>query len=85
MEQNEILDALTQILQRVLDNPEIRLTSATTADEVEGWDSLNHVIFVVEIERHFGIKFQAAEMEELKNAGELAHVVAKRLSQQPTR
>jgi acyl carrier protein len=78
MERTEILNALTEILQRVLDNPDVELTPATTADDVEGWDSLNHVIIVVEIERRFGIKFQAAEMEELKNVGELADLVEKR-------
>ena len=43
-----------------------------TADDVEGWDSMNHIFIVVELEKRFGVKFQAAEMEELKNVGELA-------------
>jgi acyl carrier protein len=49
-----------------------------TAEDVEGWDSMNHIFIVVEIERRFGIKFQAAEMEELRNVGELAALVRRR-------
>jgi acyl carrier protein len=36
---------------------------------------MNHIFIVVEIEKRFGVKFQAAEMEELKNVGELAALV----------
>ena len=59
----------------MLDNDEIDLKPTMTADNVEGWNSMNHIFIVVEIEKRFGIKFQAAEMEELKNVGELAALV----------
>lgn len=60
----------------------IVLTPATTAEDVDGWDSMNHIFIVVELEKRFGVKFQAAEMEELKNVGELAALVAQRLAKQ---
>jgi len=40
---------------------------------------MNHIFIVVELEKRFGIKFQAAEMEELKNIGELASLVKEKL------
>jgi acyl carrier protein len=40
---------------------------------------MNHIFIVVEIEKRFGIKFQAAEMEELKNVGELAALVREKV------
>ena len=72
--------ALSEIFRQVLDDPTITVTSATTADDIERWDSMNHIFIVVEIEKRFGIKFQAAEMEELKNVGELAAVVRTKLA-----
>ena len=80
MDQSEILHELTDILREVLDDPSITLTRETTADDVENWNSLNHISIIVEVERRFGIKFQAAEMEELKNIGELADLVESRLA-----
>jgi acyl carrier protein len=74
------MSTLTEVFRKVLDDPGITLTPQTTADDVEGWDSLNHIIIVVEIERRFGIKFQAAEMEELKNVGELVELIEARLA-----
>jgi acyl carrier protein len=71
----ELYAGLNEIFRQVLDNETIALTPEMTAEDVEGWDSMNHIFIVVEIEKRFGIKFQAAEMEELKNVGELAALV----------
>ena len=71
----ELYAGLNEIFRQVLDNDSIALTPEMTAEDVEGWDSMNHIFIVVEIEKRFGIKFQAAEMEELKNVGELAGLV----------
>jgi acyl carrier protein len=79
MTEPEIYDALNHIFRQVLDDDSIELHPETTADDVEGWDSMNHIFIVVEIEKHFGVKFQTAEMEELKNVGELAALVRKRV------
>jgi len=71
----ELYAGLNEIFRQVLDDDTIDLQPSMTADDVEGWDSMNHIFIVVEIEKRFGIKFQAAEMEELKNVGELAALV----------
>jgi len=54
-----------------------------TAEDVEGWDLMNHIFIVVEIEKRFGVKFQAAEMEELKNVGELTALVREKVGATP--
>ena len=71
----ELYAGLNQIFRQVLDDDSIDLQPSMTAEDVDGWDSMNHIFIVVEIEKRFGIKFQAAEMEELKNVGELASLV----------
>ena len=71
---------LTRILCGILGCDSIVLTPDTTADDVPGWDSMNHIFIVVEIERRFDIKFRTAEMEELRNAGELVHLIGTKLS-----
>lgn len=76
----EIYNALNAIFRKVLEDDTIELKPEMTADDVQDWDSMNHIFLVVEIEKRFGVKFQAAEMEELKNVGELAALVAKRAS-----
>ena len=76
MDQPQILAQLSAIMQEVLDDPDLSLTPATTADDVEGWDSMSNITFVVEVERQFGIKFNTAEIEEMRNVGDMLDMIA---------
>jgi acyl carrier protein len=80
MTEAEIYDNLNAVFRQVLEDDSIVLTPTTTAEDVEGWDSMNHIFIVVELEKRFGVKFHAAEMEELKNVGELANLVQQKLA-----
>ncbi len=76
----EIDSTLNDVFRQVLEDDSIELTPLTTAEDVDGWDSMNHIFIVVELEKRFGVKFQAAEMEELKNVGELKSLIVQKLS-----
>jgi len=76
----EIYDTLNKIFRQVLEDDSIVLTPSTTADDIEGWDSMNHIFIVVELSRTLNIKFHAAEMEELKNIGELVAIVKEKIA-----
>lgn len=76
---DEILTRLNAIFRDVLDDDEIALTTATVADDVEGWDSLAHVRLMLTVERAFSIKFTAAQVARLKNVGDLVALIADRL------
>ena len=75
---DEIYKELTQIFRDVLDNDDIDLSPATTAQDVQGWDSLAHISLIVAVERTFKIRFDSAEIGALTNVGELATLVAAR-------
>jgi acyl carrier protein len=76
MDRARVLVQLSAIMQEVLDDPSVDLTPATTADDVEGWDSMSNIMFVVEIERRLGIKFNTAEIEEMRNVGDMLDLIA---------
>lgn len=79
MTRTEILAKVAASIASVLDQPNLVVTMRTTAEDVEGWDSFNHVNIVVAIESQFGIKFNAAEVEELRAVGELVNLIEKKL------
>lgn len=69
----ELLKELHKIFCKVFEEEEedIELTDETTADDIEGWDSLSHVNLIVAIERHYKIKFETKELLTFKNVGDL--------------
>ena len=75
-----ILPTLTDICREVLDDPGLVLSLETRADDVEDWDSMNHITIVVEAERRFAIKFHTAEIEELRNVGDFVRLIGSKLA-----
>lgn len=80
---NEILQRNSEIFRDILENDDIHLTSETTADDIEEWDSLTHIQLIVAVEKHYGIKFSAAEINSFQNVGDLCSTIEKKLVPKP--
>ena len=76
----DVLQELTPIFREVFDDDSIVLTRATTANDVDAWDSLTHMNMIMAVEMHFGIRFALAELPGLKNVGDLTDLVEKKLA-----
>ena len=72
---------IQDIARQVFSTPDLVLTDETTANDVERWDSLTHITFIVEVEKRFGVKFRNAEIARLQNVGDLKKLVAKHQGQ----
>jgi acyl carrier protein len=66
---------LTQVFHDVFDDDTIIVSPELTADDVDEWDSLTHIRLVMAIEKSFGLKFSAAEVEQLRNVGDLVTLI----------
>lgn len=81
MERNEIFEKVCEIFKSVLGNSHLSLMQMHTADDVEGWDSLTHIMLVVSIEKEFRIKFQSNEITAWENIGEMIDSIYSKLHQ----
>ena len=79
MDESAIYKRLNEIFRDILDDEQITLTPETTATDIPEWDSFNHVNISVACEAAFGIRFKAAELEELRNVGELVQIIQRKL------
>lgn len=69
MERNKVISWLNEIFEDIIDEGPVSLSDATTADDVDGWDSLTNIQLVVEIEKHFNIRFTSEEITIWNNVG----------------
>lgn len=79
MERNEVLSKMNEICRDVFDDEDLVITETTTADDVEGWDSLTHLSLVNELEETYGVTFTLEEMTGSRNIGELLDALMKHL------
>jgi acyl carrier protein len=82
MDQPEIESRLTGIFRDIFDDEALTLRPEMTAADVPEWDSFNHINLIVATEAKFGIKFQTAEVESLKNVGHFEELIARKLASQ---
>ena len=71
MERSEILKQINEIFVDTLDNEDVVIEEATTAGDVDEWDSLTHIQLVVAIEKNFKIRFTSTEIQSWNNVGEM--------------
>jgi acyl carrier protein len=65
-----VLRKLEPIFRSVID-PDLVLSEELDASKVPLWDSLKHIILVVEIEVQLGVALTTDELAKLKNVGEI--------------
>lgn len=67
----EILDQVQGVFRNVLNDSSVTLNESTTAEDVNGWDSLSHVKIISEVEKQFKTRFSIKEMLTWKTVGDM--------------
>lgn len=66
---------LSEVFRRVFHQPALVLRDELSARDVPGWDSLNHVTLMIEVEGEFGLRFTSAEVQALECVGQLKTLI----------
>lgn len=80
MTENQLLDQLAGIFREVFDDPALTVDAGTTSADIERWDSMSQVTLAMVIEERLGVKFGAAEMEELTSVRRIIEMLMPRLA-----
>lgn len=75
----DVMEQLTVIFREYFEDDSIELTPATTADDIDGWDSLSHALLIATIENKLKIRFGARELLTFGNVGDLAKSIQSKL------
>ena len=67
MSEQEIYERLNEVFRNVFDD-----------DDIEDWDSLEHINLISAVEDEFGIRFKMGEVSSMKNVGEMVDIIKSR-------
>lgn len=74
----KILKKLQNVFRIIFDDEEINLSSKTTAEDIEEWDSLNQIKIILACEKEFSVKLNPREINDFVNIGEMVeHLFSK--------
>lgn len=71
MSREDVRLRLQGIFQKIFDDDSIELSDATTADDIEEWDSLNQIKIILAAEEAFGHTLNARKIGTFDNVGEM--------------
>ncbi|MBR5091835.1 MAG: acyl carrier protein [Ruminiclostridium sp.] len=75
---DKIYERINNVFRDFFDDDEIEVDAETTADDIDDWDSLNHITLMSAVEEEFGLRFTMGEVSGMKNVGEMAEIIEKR-------
>ena len=75
---DNILQELAAICRTVFNDENLVISSKTSANDIDAWDSMTNLFLIDKIENKFGIKFSLDEILEAQNVGDLCAIIEKR-------
>jgi acyl carrier protein len=79
MKREEIFKKVSIIFQEVLEDDNIIISEDQGAEDIDEWDSLTHIMLVVETEKAFQLKFLSSEISNWKNIGDMITAIEGKL------
>ncbi|MBQ8597646.1 MAG: acyl carrier protein [Lachnospiraceae bacterium] len=81
MTREEVFESVNEIFRDVFDDDDITVGEETTAEDIEDWDSLEHINLIAAIELEFGMKFTMGQVVSMKNVGEMVDIILEQVGE----
>ena len=75
MTREEVFERLNKVFQEVFDDETIEVNDDTTSEDIDDWDSFEHINLIVAVEEEFSIKIPKGKVVTMKNVGEMADII----------
>lgn len=75
MTRDEVFERLNKVFQDVFDDDSIEVTETTTSDDIDDWDSFEHINLVCAVEDEFSFKIPMGKVITMKNVGEMVDII----------
>lgn len=77
-ERDAVRERLNAVFREVFEDDGLEISDATTASDIDEWDSLQHIVLVLAVEREFRLRLNPAEVGKLENVGRMIDLLVAR-------
>tara|TARA_Y100000294_G_C8240694_1_gene210645 strand:- start:119 stop:358 length:240 start_codon:yes stop_codon:yes gene_type:complete len=78
----DIQEKVIQVLVNIFQVSPDKISTETTSDNVENWDSMNHINMILALEQEFGISYDEEQAVSMLSVGEIIEVTKGKLGLQ---
>lgn len=78
LSKDEIIERLDDVFRDVFDDDTLEVDEDTTADDIEDWDSIEHITLIGAVEDEFKMRFKMSEVSGMKDVGEMIGIIEQR-------
>jgi acyl carrier protein len=82
MNKIEILQKVELVFRDVFGKESLVINEQMSANDIDEWNSLNHMILVSDIEKVFAIKFKLKDLNKMRNIGDMVEIITMKLEEQ---
>lgn len=79
MTREEVMEKVQDIFRDVFDDDSLVISDATNSNDIEDWDSLEHIALIVSMEKEFNTSFDIKEVNKLENVGGMIDLIMTKL------
>ena len=77
--QNTYMEGILKAAAEAFQVPKEQLAPTSSAANVDGWDSMAHLLFITNLEKEFNIRFSSREIMVLSSLAEAEHILQEKL------
>ena len=79
MTREEVLNTVQDIFRDIFDDQTLMIENSTNSEDIDDWDSMNHINLVSAIEKEFSIRFALGELQTLNDVGSMIDLMMQKL------
>ena len=72
-----VFEQVRNVASDIFGIPADQITTESSPETIENWDSMQHLNLVLAVEEKFGVQLDPEDIEQMKNIGAVAKVVYK--------
>jgi len=79
MNRKDIFNKVSRIFKDVIEDENLTIKESYTSNDIPEWDSLVHIMLIVETEKKFNIKFLSSEISKWEDIGEMITAIESKI------